>query len=117
MSSTSQNEFNDIIAKEMKKWFEIGSINKIRRQDALDRPVEMKKFWGGGGGGRLGFCKNFLTNFVSWLGRWFNWNRLKCQEILCNANSQHDQLFVKYLSRVSSQSLQKFQVTVCRFEV
>ena len=88
MSSTSQNEFNDIIAKEMKKWFEIGSINKIRRQDALDRPVEMKKILGRRGG--LGFYKNFLTNFVSWLGKWFNWNRLKCQEILGNANSQHE---------------------------
>ena len=89
MSSTSQNEFNDIIAKEMKKWFEIGSINKIRRQDALDRPVEVKKILGRGRG-ELGFYKNFSTNFVSWLGRWFNWNRLKCQEILGNANSQHE---------------------------
>ena len=57
MSSTSQNEFNDIIAKEMKKWFEIDSINKMRRQDALDRPVEMKKILGrGGGGGGGGGC-------------------------------------------------------------
>ena len=33
MSSTSQNEFNDIIAKEMKKWFEL--ILSIKWEDKM----------------------------------------------------------------------------------
>ena len=45
-------------------------------------------------GGCWKFIKIMLTNLVSWLGGWFNWNRLKCPEILnrvegSNANFRH----------------------------
>ena len=32
--------------------------------------------------GGLRFYKKMLANLVSWLGRWFNRNHLKCPEIL-----------------------------------
>ena len=68
-----------------------------------------------------------LANLGSWVERSFNWNRLKCPEILNgvevgNANSQHKKILLKYLCRVNSQSLQTIQVTAglefrCRFLV
>ena len=75
--------------------------------------------------GGLGVYKKILANLVSRLRRSFNWNCLKCPELLnrlevSNANSQHKWIFVKYLWKVSSQSFQKFQLTGvlqfrCRF--
>ena len=52
----------------------------------------MKKNWGGGWG--LGVYQKKLAKLDSWLIRSFNWNGLKCPEIVNrveagNANSQH----------------------------
>ena len=35
-------------------------------------------------GGGLRVYKQMLANLVGWLGRWFDWNRLKCLEIRNN---------------------------------
>ena len=55
----------------------------------------------------LGVYQKMLANLVSWLRRLLNWNCLKYPEIIDrvevgNGNSQHKQMFVKHLCRVSS---------------
>ena len=65
--------------------------DNFKQFHATSGPQKWKKFWagdeggwwgGGRGGGGLGVYKKMLAKLVSWLGRWFDWNRLKCLEIL-----------------------------------